>query len=33
MMEQAIAWANADPDLCRHMAPLGHNELIQIHIV
>ena len=25
--EQAITWANVDPDLCRHMASLGHNEL------
>ena len=24
---QAITWANADPDLCYHMASLGHNEL------
>ena len=22
-----ITWANVDPDLCRHMVPLGHNEL------
>ena len=26
--QQAITWANVDPDLCRHMASLGHNELI-----
>ena len=26
-MQQAITWANVDPDLCRHMASLGHNEL------
>ena len=25
--QQAITWANADLDLCHHMAPLGHNEL------
>ena len=25
---QAITWANIDPDLCCHMASLGHNELI-----
>ena len=25
--QQAITWANVDPDLCRHMASLGHNEL------
>ena len=24
---QAITWANVDPDLCRHMASLGLNEL------
>ena len=27
--QQAITWANVDPDLCRHMALLGHNELRQ----
>ena len=27
--QQAITWANVDPDLCRHMASLGHNELIE----
>ena len=26
--QQAITWANVDPDLCRHMASLGHNELM-----
>ena len=25
--QQAITWTNVDPDLCRHMASLGHNEL------
>ena len=25
--QQAITWANVDPDLCRHMVSLGHNEL------
>ena len=25
--QQAITWAYVDPDLCRHMASLGHNEL------
>ena len=25
--QQAITWANVDPDLCRHVASLGHNEL------
>ena len=24
---QAITWANVDPDLCRHMVSLGHNQL------
>ena len=24
---QAITWANVDPNLSRHMASLGHNEL------
>ena len=24
--QQAITWANVDPDLCRHMALLGNNE-------
>ena len=28
MRQQAITWANVDPDLCRHMMSLGHNELI-----
>ena len=25
--QQAITWANVDPDVCRHLASLGHNEL------
>ena len=25
--QQAITWAKVDPDLCRHMVPLGHNVL------
>ena len=25
--QQAITWANVDPDLCLHMVSLGHNEL------
>ena len=25
--KQAITWAYVDPDLCRRMASLGHNEL------
>ena len=24
---QAITWAKVEPDLCRHIASLGHNEL------
>ena len=27
LRQQAITWANVDPDLCCYMAPLGHNEL------
>ena len=26
-MQQDITWANVDPDLCRHMVSVGHNEL------
>ena len=25
--QQTIIWANGDPDICRHMASLGPNEL------
>ena len=25
--QQTITWANADPELCRQMASLGHNEV------
>ena len=25
--QQAICWVNVDPDLCRHMASLGVNDL------
>ena len=25
--QQTITWTNVDPDLCCHMAPLGHNVL------
>ena len=28
--QQAITWANGDPDLCRHVVSLGHNELMQV---
>ena len=30
--QQAISWANIDPDLCRHMVSLGHNELTHAQI-
>ena len=26
--QQAITWANVNPDLCHHMASQGHNELM-----
>ena len=26
--QQAITWANVDPDLCHHMASQGHSELM-----
>ena len=29
--QQAITWANVDPDLCRQMASLGLNELKYMH--
>ena len=29
-MQQAISWTNVDPDICRHVASLGHNELINV---
>ena len=25
--QQAITWANVDPDICHHMVSLGPNEL------
>ena len=28
--QQAITWVDVDPDLCRHMVSLGHNELKDI---
>ena len=31
--QQAITWANIDPDLCRHMASLDHNELSIVSII
>ena len=27
--QQAITWTNVDPDVCRHLVSLGHNELIK----
>ena len=27
LSHQAITWTNVDPDLCRNMTSLGHNEL------
>ena len=30
--QQAITWTNVDPDLSRHMASLGHNELKAIEL-
>ena len=29
-MQQAITWANVHPNLCRHKALLGDNELINV---
>ena len=28
--QQAISWASVKPDLCRHMASLGHDMLKQV---
>ena len=28
VQQQAIYWAYVDPELCLHMASLGHNQLI-----
>ena len=30
LRHQAITWTNVDPDLCHHMAWLGHNELTHV---
>ena len=30
--QQAITWANVDPDLRRHMASLGLNELTDVYM-
>ena len=32
LSQQVITWTNVDPDLSRHMASLGYNELIK-HMV
>ena len=32
IQQQAITWVNVDPDLCHHMASLGHSELKQTMI-
>ena len=29
--QQTIIWAYVDPDICRHMALLSHNELMVWH--
>ena len=29
-VKQANTWAKVDPDLCRHMVSLGHNELTHL---
>ena len=31
--QQAITGANGDPDVCHHMASLGHNELTHCGLV
>ena len=31
--QQAIIWANVDPDLCHHLVSLGHNEWIGWNIL
>ena len=30
--QQAITWANADPDLCCHMVSPDNNEISRFHI-
>ena len=30
--QQAIIWANVDPDLCPYMTSLGYNELSNVEI-
>ena len=30
--QQAVTWANMDPDLCLQMASLGHKVLIYWHL-
>ena len=29
-MQQAITWTNVDPDLCRYIESLGHNDLKEV---
>ena len=31
--QQTLTWANVDPDLCRHMASIGHNELGTLFVI
>ena len=31
--QQAITWGHVDPDLCRHMALLGHSELTLVWVI
>ena len=30
---QPNSWANVDPDLCRHVASQGHNELNEVYFI
>ena len=30
--QQVINWANVEPDLCRHMASLAHNEVTHLYL-
>ena len=29
--QKPITWSNLDPDLCRHLASLGHNEFMLLY--
>ena len=33
LRQQAIIWANVDPDLCHLMASLGNNDLIHNYVI